>query len=84
MCRNKEGGSFNHVVSAGLIEKALLNKDVRQRKECPHRCQRKFSGQRNLLCKCTREESVCVHEPGGRCSWRNEELRFDPMFHQII
>lgn len=44
-----------------------------------------LSGQRNLLCKCTRRRvSVFMKEPGGRCSWRNEELRFDPMFHQII
>ena len=25
-----------------------------------------LSGQRNLLCKCTREESVCVHERARR------------------
>lgn len=24
VCRNKEGGSFNHVVSAGLIEKVII------------------------------------------------------------
>ena len=84
VCRDKEGVSFNHVISAGLIEK-VTNKDVKDMKEYPHRCQRKFSLGRGIACANARgQESVFKKEPGGRCGWRNEELRLDPMFHQII
>ena len=31
-----------------------------------------------------RRVSMFKKEPAGKCGWRNEELRLDPMFHQII